>query len=177
MFSSQTVSQVIHELEDSSNSHNILAHGMNLEDLIMYYAALKNKQELDLITWWLLKPKVTRTIYLEIRDGKETNNPEHDIMQVTVREMQSYVRKTILMNQHEQEYLIETVNAMNIAISADEPLQYATFRQSFGKLLEMPAFQWLNTLFRGFQAKHLNYESDNKRASDDRRLSQANLDN
>lgn len=70
MFSSQTVSQVVHELEDSSRPHTILAHGMNLDDLITYYAALKNKQELDLISWWLLKPKVTRAIYLDIRDGK-----------------------------------------------------------------------------------------------------------
>lgn len=94
-----------------------------------------------------------------------------------MREMQRYVRKTINMSPQEQEYLIDMINAMNIAISPDDPLQYATFRLTFGKLLEMPAFSWLNTLFRGFQAKHLNYESDNKRASDDRRLSQANLDN
>ena len=81
------------------------------------------------------------------------------------------------MNPQEEQYIIESINAMQILISPDEPLEYATFRQTFGKLLEMPAFIWLNTLFRGFQAKHLNYESENKRASDDRRLSLANLDN
>ena len=33
IFSSQSISQVVHELEECENAHNIIPHGMNYEDL------------------------------------------------------------------------------------------------------------------------------------------------
>ena len=70
IFASQTVSQVVHELDENQRPETEVFCGMNYEDLELFYSTFKTKAEIDQVAFWIQKYKVTRSIFIQITNNQ-----------------------------------------------------------------------------------------------------------
>ena len=66
MFSTQTVVQTVHELEQTEFQQTEIPCGMKLEDVVAFYAATKNQTYIDQVAYWLVKSRISRSDFIRI---------------------------------------------------------------------------------------------------------------
>lgn len=93
---------MVHELDDPQKPQTEIHCGMNLNDLLTFYAAFKNHQEIDQIVFWLIKYKITRALFLQVKRGGLTNGTyelEPDLL--AGPEIVKFTRKACSMGKNE----------------------------------------------------------------------------